>query len=172
MLKGSKKQVSRWAKAQGLEIQVVAQQLGRCVECNKAGGLFVRCCTPAGDGCGRRWCNGCSDGPEKTPTPEMFVSQWRLLTNSFLCSQQCASDVSDRQEGEIVTGDDANTQDEMLHQAGSEDVLEDVDLAEFSSEVWADSLTREESAAVWENMYWDVAEADREADAYDNDMNV
>jgi len=95
-LHGTKKQVQRMVTANGLSLEVVAKPQKACAICRKVRcGPHVRCSTPDGDGCGKKYCSECdaSGGllpPLRTPPRELFTKTWAVTRLSFLCSQDCA----------------------------------------------------------------------------------
>jgi len=95
-LHGTRKQVQRMVNANGLSLEVVAKVQKACALCEIVRGPFVRCSTPDGDGCGKKYCivclpcGGLLPPPLRAPPRGLFTKSWPVTRYSFLCSQDCA----------------------------------------------------------------------------------
>ena len=95
-LHGTKNQVQRMMRANGLSLEAVAKPQRACALWGIVRGPYVRCSTPDGDGCGKKYCSECLPcggllpPPLQTPPRHLFTKKWAVTRLSFLCSQVCA----------------------------------------------------------------------------------
>jgi hypothetical protein len=158
VLTGTRKQVQRVAKANGLPSEVVAEPQTKCDLCGEAprGGKYVRCRTIDGDGCGRRYCEKCvllGLQPPLRPCPEeLLTTKWLVSRMHFLCSPLCAAEAS------VI-----EVEQEVLHDNWREVELTDAE----RNEILENEAAMDDEA--WDELYWDDYAARVEAEEQDAD---